>query len=661
EMGQGTTTGLATIIAEELDADWADVKVEFAPANTKIYANLLFGAQGTGGSTAIANSFDQYRQAGAMARDLLVRAAAKTWNVPASEITVSSGALSHASGKSSRFGALVKTATELVPAAEPKLKSPSDYKLIGKEGVPRKDSVAKTNGTANFSIDVKLDDMVYAVVARPPRFGGKVKSFDDKGARAVKGVVDVQQIPQGVVVYAKNTWAAIKGRDALEVVWDNDGAEGRSSDAIMAEHHAKLDEPGRVARNDGQADEALAGATKKIRADFSLPLLAHAPMEPLNCVIRVNLDNTAAEVWDGCQFPSLAQPTIARILGMKPDQVFINTVYAGGSFGRRATPTSDYHAQAAEAVKAIGGRYPVKLMWTREDDLRGGYYRPMFAERIEAGVDEAGKPVAWKHSLAGKSILIGTFFENALVKDGIDSTSVEGGNTLPYAIPNLRVDVRNTEMPIPVLWWRAVGHTHTAFTTEIAIDMLAEAAEQDPVAFRLSLLEKHPRHAGVLKLATEKAGWGTALGKGRGRGVAVHESFNSFVAQVVEVTANADGEIKVDRVVCAVDCGIVINPDVVRAQMEGGVGYGLGAAMRNKITLTDGQVDQENFPDYEPLRISDMPKVEVHIVNSTEKPTGVGEPGVPPIAPALANAIFAATGKRITSQPFTDSDITFAS
>ncbi len=661
EMGQGTTTGLATLVAEELDADWEKVKVEFAPANAELYANLAFRAQGTGGSTAIANSYEQYRKAGAAARAVLVQAAAKAWAVPASEITVAQGVVAHAaSGKSSGFGALLGHVDGIAPPNAPQLKQSGQFGLIGKDRLPRKDSAAKTDGSAQFAIDVRVEDMVTAVVARPPRFGATVASFDASETRKVKGVVDVKQIPQGIVVYAKSTWAAIKGRAALNVTWDDSAAETRSSDALMDAHIAALKTPGNVARNDGDADAAMASADKKVALDFTFPFLAHAPMEPLNCVIRMNLDGTAAEVWDGCQFPSMAQPTIAQILGMKPEQIQINTVYAGGSFGRRATPTADYHAEAAEAVKAIGGRYPVKLVWTREDDIKGGYYRPMYAERIEAGLDASGKPVAWKHALAGKSILTGTFFEPMMVKDGVDATSVEGGSTLPYAIKNLRVDVRNMQTPVPVLWWRAVGHTHTAFSTEIAIDALAQAAGKDPVAFRLELLGDHPRLAGVLKLAAERAGWGRDLGPKRGRGVAVHESFSSYVAEVVEVSVGSDDAIKVERVVCAVDCGTVVNPDVVRAQMEGGIGYGLGTVMRNAITLSDGVVDQSNFPDYEPLRMSDMPKIEVHMVPSPEKPTGVGEPGLPPVAPALANAIFAATGQRITSLPMTAAGVTFA-
>ncbi|MGI9423886.1 MAG: molybdopterin cofactor-binding domain-containing protein [Hyphomicrobiaceae bacterium] len=660
EMGQGTTTGLASLVAEELDADWSQVQVDWAPADAKLYANLLMGAQGTGGSTAIANSFEQYRKAGAAARDLLVRAAAKIWSVAPDSIKVVDGKVSAPGGRSATFGELAKTAAGLTPTKDAMLKSPSQFKIIGKDRLPRKDSDAKTDGSAKFALDFKLPNMAYAVVARAPKFGAVIKGFDASAARKVRGVRDVKQIPRGIVVYADNTWAAIKGRAALKIDWDLSKAETRSTSAIVDEHKKLVRQPGDVAKRlGGDADAALTSAAKTVSAEFVFPFLAHAPMEPMNCVLRYDADG--ADVWDGCQIPSLVQPTIAGILGLKPEQVKINTMYAGGSFGRRANPTSDYAAEAAMAAKAVEGKWPIKMIWTREDDLAGGYYRPLFVERVEAGIDASGQPVVWKHRLAGKSILIGTFFEKALVKDGIDSTSVEGASTLPYKIPNLNVEVHNTKTPVSVLWWRSVGHTHTAYSTEVVIDMLAEAAGKDPVVFRLGLLGDHPHHAGVLKLAADKAGWGKALPKGWGRGVAVHESFNSFVAQVVDVSTNDDGEIKVENVTCAVDCGIAINPDVIRAQMEGGIGYGLGAVMRNQITLSDGVVEQSNFPDYEPLRITDMPHVEVHIVPSTAAPTGVGEPGTPPIGPALANAIYAATGKRIFTLPMSENGVTFVS
>lgn len=649
EMGQGTTTGLATLVAEELDADWDQVTVEWAPVDETRYSNLLLSAQGTGGSTAIANSYQQYRKAGAAAKQLLVEAAAVKWRAPASQITVSNGIVSHPSGKRARFGDLCGAASKLELSGEPVLKDARNFKLIGKTNLRRKDSWAKTDGTAIFALDVKIPGMVYAVVARPPKFGGKVKSFNPAKALKVRGVVEVKEIPRGVVVYARNTWAAIKGRNVLEVSWDLSAAEHRSSDDMIAEYREKLKMPGLVAREEGDAEKGLAGSANKVSAEFVFPFLAHAPMEPLNCVIR--FDGKSADIWDGCQFPSLSQPAAASVLGIKPERVTIHTVYAGGSFGRRANPTSDYVTEAAMAVKAIEGQYPVQLMWTREDDIRGGYYRPMFAERIEAGVATDGEITAWKHRLAGKSIL---------GRNGIDHTSVDGALTLPYKVTNITVDVHNMETPISVLWWRSVAHSHTAYSTEVVMDMLAEAAGADPVEFRLKALGKHPRLAGVLKAAAEKSGWGRAIGKGKGRGVAVHESFNSFVALVVEISVGGDGAIKVERVICAVDCGIVVNPDIVKAQMEGGIGYGLGSAMRNKISFDRGQVVEANFPDYAPLRISDMPDIEVHIVPSAEPPTGVGEPAVPVVAPALANAIYGATGKRIFTLPMTDSGMTFA-
>ncbi len=658
EMGQGTTTGLATLVAEELDADWGQIRVEWAPADNSRYANLMFDSQGTGGSTAIANSFMQYRKAGAAARDVLVRAAAGRWEVAPAAVTVEAGTVSGPDGRRAGFGELVEAASRLSVPDDPPVKDPAGFRLIGRDDLPRYDSPAKTDGSAVFAVDVVRDGMVHAMIARPPRFGGRLVGFDDTAARQVRGVIDVKETPRGVAVFADSTWAAIKGREALDVEWDLAGAEARSSDAILAEHVAALDEEGLAARDDGDADTALGRAARVIEAELTFPFLAHAPLEPQSCVIAVEGDR--ATLWDGCQFPALVQPTVAGILGIPPENVTIHTVYAGGSFGRRANPTADYPAEAAMAAKALGDSRPVKLMWTREDDVRGGYYRPMYAARITAGLDAEGRPVAWRHRLAGKSILIGTFFEAFLVKDGIDATSVEGAADLPYAIPNLRVDIRNMTTPVPVLWWRSVGHTHTAYATEVAVDMLAEAAGADPVAFRLGLLGDHPRHAGVLRLAAEKAGWGEPVPAGRGRGVAVHQSFGSFVAQVVDVAVDDDGRIRVERVVCAVDCGLAVNPDVVRAQMEGGIGFGLGAIMRNKITLTQGRVDQSNFFDYEPLRIADMPRVEVHIVPSAEPPTGVGEPGVPPVGPALANAIHGATGTRVTRLPMTDAGIVFA-
>lgn len=471
-------------------------------------------------------------------------------------------------------------------------------------------------------------------------------------------MTDVVQVPTGVAVLAEDTWAAIKGRQALSVEWDLSGTEGRGTPELRAEYRRLAGTPGTPARRAGDTDTALAGAAQVVDADFEFPYLAHAPMEPLNCVMALAADG--CDIWAGSQFPTMEQGTAAAILGLEPAQVRIHTVYAGGSFGRRATPTADYVAEAATVLKASGGKRPVQVVWTREDDVRGGYYRPMYHHRIKAGLDEQGKPLAWKHTVVGQSIITGTPFAEFMVKEGVDKTSVEGVVDLPYGVPNMHVDLHTTPVGVPVLWWRSVGHTHTAFAVESFMDELAHAAGADPVAFRLALLKDQPRWAGVLRLAAERAGWDTPLAPGRGRGVAVHASFNSYVAEVAEVSVAADGAVRVERVVCAVDCGLAVNPDVIRAQMEGGIGFGLGAVMRNAITLRDGQVEQSNFPDYEPLRMGDMPAVEVHIVPSAEAPTGVGEPGVPPAGPALANAIFAATGKRVRALPFSASGVRFA-
>lgn len=648
DKGQGVTTGLTTIIAEELDAAWEQMAWEFAPADTTRYANLALGLQGTGGSSSISNSWIQYRQAAAAARAMIVQAAAQRWGLAADALSVADGVVRSKDGRTATFGELAAAAGGLEPPAEPALKAPSDFKLIGKH-VPRIDSAAKTDGTAMYTIDTVRPGMLVAVVAHPPKFGATVASFDASRARGLPGVADVVEIPTGVAVLADGYWAALKGREALTVTWDESSAEMRGTAQLLAEYQALANTPGLVARNDGDAAAALATAAQRMTADFEFPYLAHACMEPMNCVVELRPDE--CEIWTGAQFQTFDQSTVAEITGLAPEQVKINTLFAGGSFGRRAVPDSDYIAEAAWIAKAIGGRAPVKLQWSREDDMRAGKYRPMHYHRASGGIDANGAILAWHHRIVGQSIVKGTALEGFLVQNGIDSSSVEGVSTMAYAIPNLRVEVHHPDVGVPVLWWRSVGHTHTAFATEVFVDELATAAGHDPVELRRQLLEDHPRHVGVLNLAAEKAGWGTPLPAGRGRGIAVHESFGSFVAEVAEVSVEEDGRYHVDRVVCAVDCGIAVNPDIVRAQMEGGIGYGLSAMMREAITLVDGVVQQGNFTDYLPLRISDMPAVEVHIVPSSEPPSGVGEPGLPPLAPAVANAIRAVTGKPIRRLP----------
>jgi len=659
EMGQGTYTGLPTLVAEELDAAWSQVKVIGAPADAKVYNNLLWGtAQGTGGSTAMANSFDQYRQAGAAARAMLVGAAAERWKVPAASIVVKNGVVSHASGKKATFGELADAASKQPVPATVTVKDAKDFVYIGKN-VPRTDSRAKSTGTATFTQDVKLPGMLTAVVAHAPRFGAKVKSFDAAGVKSVPGVRYVVEIPNGIAVLAPSFWTAKKGRDALKIEWDEATGYKQSSSDILAEYKRLAATPGKVARRDGDVAKALAGAPKIVEAEYEFPYLAHAAMEPMNCVVKLDADR--CEVWNGEQFQTGDQFSVAKTVGLAPEKVTLNQLYAGGSFGRRANPVSDYVVEAASIAKALASQgtlgIPVKLVWTREDDMKGGFYRPAYLHTFKAGLDASGNVAGWQHRIVGQSILVGTPFEAIMVKDGIDATSVEGASTLPYTIPDLQVELHTTQVGVPVLWWRSVGSTHTGFATETFIDELATTAGKDPVAFRLALLGKSAKHAEALKLAADKAGWGAPLAPGknagdrRGRGVAVHESFNTTVAQVVEVTVSKDDKFTVDRVVCVVNCGIAVNPDVIRAQMEGGIGFGLSAALYGAITIKDGGVLQSNFHDYPVLRINEMPAIEVHIVASTEKPTGVGEPGVPPIAPAVANALAAATGKRLRKLP----------
>lgn len=654
EMGQGAYTGIATIVAEELDANWQDVRVESAPADAKRYANLAFGTiQGTGGSSAMANSWMQLREAGAKARAMLVSAAAAQWQVPASELTTRDGSVHHAAtNRTATYGSLASAAARLPVPDTVALKSPKDFRLIGQQ-VPRVDVPAKTNGTAQFTLDVTFPGMLVALLQRPPLFGATVKSFDASAAKAVPGVVSVVQVPGGVAVVAKGFWAAKQGRDALKIEWDDSAAEKRSSDAIMAEYRQLAEQPGASARKDGDATQAIAGAAKKISATYTFPYLAHAPMEPLDAVVKLTADS--CEIWAGDQFQTVDQGNAARTAGLDPQQVKIHTLYAGGSFGRRANTRSDYIVEAVSIAKALGANgTPVKLQWTREDDIHGGLYRPMYFHKLDAGLTADGKLVGWRHRIVGQSILAGTPFASVMVKNGIDSTSVEGAANVAYAIPNLSVELTTTQTGVPVLWWRVVGSSHTAFAVEAFIDEAAHAAGKDPFAFRRDLLAHEPRMRGVLELAAQKAGWDPAkpLPKGRGRGIAVAEAFKTFVAQVAEVSVDKDGNVKVERVVCAVDCGTPINPDVIAAQMEGGIGFGLGAALHSAITLKDGKVEQNNFDGYQVLRFAEMPKVEVHIVQSGEAPTGVGEPGVAPVGPAVANAIFAATGRRIQSLPF---------
>jgi len=656
EMGQGPHTGLATLVAEELDADWSRVVVEGAPANDKLYGNVTWGgAMGTGGSNSISSSFEPYREAGARSRAMLVAAAAQQWSVKPEEITVVKGVVSHpGSGKSARFGELVAAASALPVPAKVTLKEPAAFTLIGNDAVRRLDIPAKVTGQATFTQDFKLPGMLTALVAHPPRFGATAKSYDATAAKAVPGVSDVVQVPTGVAVLATDFWAAKKGREALVVQWDDSKAEKRGSDDLWQEARALAAKPGVVAKQEGDVAKALAGAAKVVEATYELPFLAHAAMEPLNCVVQLTTDG--CQIWYGAQSQTgdkgavqkaLKGGIVGRVasrLGMGADAIKLNMLYAGGSFGRRASVDADYVLEGVSIAQAIDGRAPVKLVWTREDDTHAGNYRPMFLHALAGGLDGNGRLVAWRSRSIGQSF-------SQLSRTGVDDAGVEGLSELLYDVPNVLADNHIITSAVTTQWWRSVGHSHTAFAKERFIDELAQAAGKDPVEFRRVLLAGQPRLLGVLNLAAEKAGWGTPTAPGVGRGVAVHKSFDSYVAEVAEVAVGKNGAIKVQRVVCAVDCGVVVNPDIVRAQMEGGIAYGLSAALDGAITLDGGAVQQSNFDRYKVLRMSDMPVVEVHIVPSTEKPTGVGEPGLPPIAPAVANAIAAATGKPVRRLP----------
>lgn len=648
EMGQGTATGCATLVAEELDADWARVRIEYAPANNRLYANLAFGTmQLTGGSSAMRGNFQQMRQAGAAARALLVQAAAAEWKVPESELTVEKSEIRHASGKRATFGELATRAGALPLPSAVRLKAPADFTLIGKEGTRRVDTVAKCTGTETYTIDVKLPGLLTAVIARPPSFGATLVSFDPAPALAVRGVTDVVRVPEGIAVVATGMYPAIKGRNALKVVWD-ERAGAALSTAQMFEDYKKLAaQPGLSVKANPNAATQLAGAAKTIEATYEFPYLAHAPMEPLNCIAW--LHDGMLETWAAHQAHTIDHQNAATTAGLPQDKVLLHTLPAGGSFGRRASFWSDYVIEAVNVAKAINGRAPVRVQRTREDDMAAAEYRPQYVHRARAGVTADGKIAAWQHTVVGQGVYQARNPPGAPPRN--DPSATEGLWPMPYAIPTFGLEVHLPQQVVKPLPWRSVGHSVNAFVVETMIDELASAAGQDPVDFRLALLSEKPRHTAVLKLAAEKAGWGRALPAGRARGIVMHESFASYVAMAVEVSIDEWGEPKVERAVVAVDCGLVINPDVVRAQMEGGLGFGLSAALYGEISIDKGRVEQTTFGAYRVLRINEMPRVEVHIVESQEPPTGVGEIAVPPIGPAVANALFQLTGTRVRRLP----------
>ena len=648
EMGQGVYTSLPMLIAEELEADWSEISIEAAPVSPEYYHAQWGVIQGTGGSTSVSSEWDRLRKAGAAARIMLVQAAAEIWKVDPKSCRAEKGSVVHErTHRQLSYGALAEKASRMKPPQDVALKQPREFKVVGKP-VNRVDTPEKTSGEAIFGIDVKVPEMLTAVIARPPVFGGKVKSFDAEKAKAVHGVKEVVQVDSGVAVIGDDFWSAKTGREALKITWDEGVRTQLSTESMREQYRSLAKTPGVIARREGDSEEALRKATQQISAEYEVPYLAHAPMETLNCVVDLRADR--CDIRTGTQFQSADRDAAAQIAGLRPDQVKIHNTFLGGGFGRRANPQSDFVSEAVRVAKVV--KKPVKVIWTREDDIKGGYYRPFWYDRIAAGLDAKGNPVAWKHTIVGQSIIVGSPFEGAMFDEqGVDATSVEGAADIPYAIPNILVDLHTPKIGVPVQWWRSVGHSHTAFVVESFIDELAHASGQDPFEFRRSLLTQHARRKAVLELAAQKADWLKPPEKGIGRGIAVHESFGSIVAQVAEVSVNPAGRVHVHKVVCAVDCGIVVNPEIVKAQMESGIVFGLSAVLHGAITFKEGRVEQGNFNDYPILRMYEMPAVEVFITPSEEPPGGVGEPGVPPIAPAVGNAIFAATGKRIRRLP----------
>lgn len=654
EFGQGVHTALPMVIADELDADWAQVRSELAPA-ADVYKDPVFGMQITGGSGTIAHSFTQYREVGARARAMLVAAAAQQWQVDPSQCRTEKGVVIGPGGRKATYGSLADAAAKMPVPETVVLKDQKAFRYVGKP-MARLDARAKSTGRQQFGLDVKPQGTKVAVVAHPPVFGAKVAKFDAAKAKAIRGVVDVLEIPvdrggRGIAVIADGYWPAKQGRDALEIEWDTSAVEKVDSARQMAQFTALAKTPGAVAR---QADTSkLAGAAKKISAVYEFPYLAHAPMEPINCT--VDLKDDSCTLWVGSQYQTGDQAAAAATAGLKPEQVTLHTVMAGGGFGRRAVPSSDFVVEAvniAKAWKAAGHQGPVKMIWSREDDIKGGYYRPSHVHRADIGLDAQGNIVAWDHAIVGQSIMAGTPFEAFMVKNGVDGTMIEGMGE-PYAIP-LNLTAHTAKANVPVLWWRSVGSTHTAFVMETLIDEAAHAAGQDPVAYRKKLIDpKHARHHAALDLAVAKSGYGKAkLPKGHVHGVAVHESFNTVIAYVVEASMK-DGAPKLHKVTAGVHCNLAVNPLTIEAQIQGAALMGLGTTLPGAaITLKDGVVEQQNFGDYVVPRMNEMPQIDVHIVPSQDAPTGMGEPGLPPLAPAFANAVFKLTGKRLRKLPF---------
>ena len=645
EMGQGTYTSIPMLIAEELGVGLDQVSLEHAPPNPKLYGNPVFGGiQATGGSTSIRAAWKPLREAGAVARTMLVAAAAKRWNVDPASCHAQRGEVLHpATAQRATYGELAADAA-LMPVPENiALKQPQDFTLIGTRA-KRLDTPAKVNGTAVFGIDVRPPGVKIATLAQSPVFGGRVKSVDARAAMAVNGVRQVVTLDDAVAVVADHMGAARKGLAALVIEWDEGPHAKLTTDDIAAELEQATLKPGPVAQNIGDVDTALASAATKVEAIYQAPFLAHAAMEPMNCTVHVRKDG--CEVWVGNQVIARAQETAAKTAGLPLDKVTVHNHLIGGGFGRRLEV--DGVTRAVQIAMQVEG--PVKVVWTREEDIQHDMYRPYWFDRFSAGLDAKGMPVAWSHRFAGSSVM--ARWLPPAFKNGLDADSVDGATDLAYALPNMRVEYLRVEPPgVPTAFWRSVGPSHNVFVTESFIDELAAAAKQDPVAYRRALLDKSPRAKAVLDLVAEKAGWGQPLPDRVGRGVSVQTAFGTYMAQVAEVEVGKDGAVRVRRVVCALDAGAVVNPDTVEAQVQGAVIFGVTAALYGEITIAKGRVEQANFDTYQMLRINEAPAIEVHIVPSSEAPGGMGEPGTSAVVPAVANAIFAATGRRLRKMP----------
>ena len=655
EMGQGVVTSLSMLAAEELECDWKRIHWEFAPAD-KAYFDPAFGMQGTGGSQSIHSGWIPMRQAGATAREMLVAAAAQKWGVDASECHAENGAVVHAATKRRlTYGSLAEAAGKLTPPTDVKLKDPSEFKVVGKP-VKRLDTPDKVCGKAMFGIDARRPGMLHASVEHCPVFGGSVASFDATKAKAIPGVKDVVPIMTGqppvmtgIAVVADNTWTAFQARKALQITWDEGPNAAASNATIFKTFEEQAQKPGVVSRKEGDAEAALSNAAQKVEAVYRAPYQAHATMEPMNCLADVQADRV--DLWAPTQFQTPSQQISALIAGVKPEQAFVHTTYLGGGFGRRGW--SDFVAEACQVSKAM--KAPVQVTWKREDDMQHDYYRPASYIKMAAALDASGKPTAFTARVACDSIM--SWFFPGSIKNGMDSSSVEGVSDIAYDIPNILVDYQLVAGPIPMGFWRSVGASQNGFFSESFVDELAAASKKDPYEFRRDLLSKKPRHLGVLNLAAEKAGWGKPLPKGVYRGIAVLEAFDTYVAEVAEISIDKDNNIKVHRIVCALDCGQVVNPGIIEQQAMGAMVFGLTQTLKGEITIDRGRVVQANFDTNDPLRMNECPKMEVYIVPSKEVPRGMGEPAVPPVAPAICNAIFAATGKRIRKLPVRPEDL----